>query len=197
MKKQLFKRLGFLGLLIVFLLIGALRIYAQEPAQDAKRFGFGFGFNIYRGMDSRFSGNGNIFLLTFKLSEDFDISLLREEFKMNGSGAPAGGGKIDVDVNCSVTGLRVMRRVTDYLHIGIDIGNASYSNGFADSSLIAGFLATVTALQSRDKLFLTKLDIDLGYRILNTDKKDVFNNPSSLVTDLDSFTIGMSFKILF
>ena len=197
MKKQWVKRIGFLSVLTLFTLFGALRIYAQEPAQDAKRFGFGFGFNIYRGMDSRFSGNGNIFLLTFKLSEDFDISLLREEFKMNGSGAPAGGGKIDVDVNCSVTGLRVMRRVTDYLHIGIDIGNASYSNGFADSSLIAGFLATVTALQSRDKLFLTKLDIDLGYRILNTDKKDVFNNPSSLVTDLDSFTIGMSFKILF
>jgi hypothetical protein len=197
MKKQLFKRLGFLGLLTFFLLIGALRIYAQEPGQDAKRFGFGFGFNIYRGMDSRFSGNGNIFLLTFKLSEDFDISLLREEFKMNGSGAPAGGGKIDVDVNCSVTGIRVMRRVANYLHIGIDIGNASYSNGFADSSLMAGFLATITTLQSQDKFFHTKLDIDLGYRLLNTDNKDVFNNPSSLVTNLDSFTIGMSFKVLF
>jgi len=197
MRRRPLKRIGLPILMMGFMLLGVLGAYAQEPAQESKRFGFGFGFNIYRNMDSRFSGNGNLFLLTFKLSEDFDISLLREEFKMNGSGVPSTGGKLDVDVHCAITGIRVMRRISNFLHIGIDLGNATYSNAIEDSSLMAGFIATMTAIQSQDKLFHTKLDFDIGYRILNTNKANVFNNPNSPVTDLDSFVLGMNFKVLF
>jgi hypothetical protein len=197
MKKRAFRVIGVSSLLLIFMLLGTLTASAQDSAQETKRFGFGFGFNLYKGMDSRFSGNGNLFLLTFKLSEDFDISLLREEIKMNGSGVPATGGRVEVDVDCNITGIRIMRRISNFLHIGIDIGNASYSNGIEDSSLMAGFLATITTIESRDKLFHSKLDIDLGYRILNTNNADVFNNPNNLVTNLDGFSIGMNFKVLF
>lgn len=197
MKKRDFRVIGVSSLLLIFMLLGTLKASAQDSAQETKRFGFGFGFNLYKGMDSRFSGNGNIFLLTFKLSEDFDVSLLREEVKMKGSGVPSTGGKVEVDVNCSITGLRITRRISNFLHIGIDIGNVSYSNGIEDSSLMAGLIATITTLESRDKLFHSKLDIDLGYRILNTDNANVFNNPNNLVTNLDSFSIGMNFKVLF
>jgi len=197
MKKRDFRVIGVSSLLLIFILLGTLKASAQDSAQETKRFGFGFGFNLYKGMDSRFSGNGNVFLLTFKLSEDFDVSLLREEVKMKGSGVPSTGGKVEVDVNCSIMGIRLMRRISNFLHIGIDIGNASYSNGIEDSSLMAGLIATITTLESRDKLFHSKLDIDLGYRILNTDNANVFNNPNNLVTNLDSFLIGMNFKVLF
>ena len=194
MKKPYVRLIGTAGVLILSIFFAAVPVRAQE---DLKRFGFGFGFNIYKPMDSRFSGNGNLFLLTFRLSEDFDVSLLREEFKLNGSGVPSTGGKIEVDVNAAITGLRITRRISNILRIGIDIGNVSYSNGITDSSLMAGLIATITTLESRDKLFNSRLDIDLGYRLLNTTNANVFNNPNNLVTDLDSFSIGVNFRILF
>jgi hypothetical protein len=194
MKKPYLRFIGTAGVLILLIFFAAVPARAQE---DLKRFGFGFGFNLYKPMDSRFSGNGNLFLLTFRLSEDFDVSLLREEFKLNGSGVSSTGGTIEVDVDAAVTGLRITRRISNILRIGIDLGNVTYSHGMTDSSLMAGLVATITTLESHDKLFNSRLDIDLGYRLLNTNNANVFNNPNNMVTDLDSFTIGLNFKILF
>jgi hypothetical protein len=193
MKKRSSRLIGLAGIMVFVLLAGAVTSYAQED----KRFGFGFGFNYYKGMDSRFTGNGNLFLLTFKLSDDFSVSILREQYKMGGSGVSTDGTKVEIDVDCAVTGLRLMRRISKMLDIGIDIGNASYSNGIEDSALMGGIIATITTIESRDKLFYSKLDIDLGYRIYNINHKDVFNNPKDPLTNLDSFLIGLNFKILF
>jgi hypothetical protein len=194
MNKHRLKVIGTVGILTLLILIGAVRANAED---DLKRFGFGFGFNFYRPMDSRFSGNGNLFLLTFRLSEVFDVSLLREEFRMNGSGVASTGGTVTANVDGAVTGLRITRRISNILHIGIDLGSVSYTRGIEDSSLMAGLVATITALESRDKLFNSRLDIDLGYRIFNLAHADVFNNPNNLVTGLDSFSLGMNFKIIF
>jgi opacity protein-like surface antigen len=197
MKTKSGKSVGRATLVVFILLLGSLSAYAQEEQIPEKRFGFGFGLNYYQAMDSRFNGNGNLFLLTFKLSDQFNISILREEFKMNASGMSSTGVKKDFDVDCTIVGLRLQRRISNFLSIGIDLGNAGYSNGFSDNALMAGIVATITALQTQETLFLTKLDIDLGYRILNTDNKDLFDNPNNLVRDFDSFIIGLNFKILF
>jgi hypothetical protein len=178
-------------------LLGSLPAFADDhPAQD-KRFGFGFGLNYYRGMDSRFNGNSNMFLLTFKVSKYFSVSILREEIRLGGSGMTEDGFTIDLDVDCTITGLRLQRSLSKLLSIGIDIGNASFSNAFVDNSLMAAIVATVTAFQTEEETFLTKLDIDLGYRLLNTDNADIFLNPDNPVKDFDSFTIGLNFKLLF
>jgi opacity protein-like surface antigen len=197
MKTKSGKFVGLTTVVVFILLLGSLPVSAQEEQIPEKRFGFGFGLNYYQGMDSRFNGNSNLFLLTFKLSDQFYISILREEMRMNGSGKSSKDIKKDLDVDCSIVGLRLQRRISKLLSIGIDLGNASYSNGFSDNAFMAGIVATVTAFQTDDQLFLTKLDIDLGYRILNTDNTDLFDNPNNLVKDFDSFTIGLNFKILF
>jgi len=193
MKKRSSRIIGLAGIMVFVLLAGAMTSYAQ----DNKRFGFGFGFNTLKGMDSRIAGNGNMFLLTFKLSEDFDVSLLREQIKIGGSGVSAAETKVEIDIDCAITGLRIMRRISKILGIGIDIGNASYSYGIQDSALMGGLIATITTIESRDTLFNSKLDIDLGYRIFNINHKDVFSNPKDQLTNLDSFLIGLNFKILF
>jgi opacity protein-like surface antigen len=197
MKTKSGKFVGLTTLVVFIVLLGSLPTYAQEEQIPEKRFGFGFGLNYYQAMDSRFNGNGNLFLLTFKLSDEFNISILREEFKMNGSGMSSTSVKKDLDVDCTIVGLRLQRRISNFLSIGIDLGNASYSNGFSDNALMAGIVATITVLQTHEELLLTKLDIDLSYRILNTDNKDLFDNPNNLVKDFDSFIIGLNFKVLF
>jgi opacity protein-like surface antigen len=170
---------------------------ASPPPEDNTRFGFGFGFNAYMASDSRFSGTGNMFLLSFRLTDDFVISLMREEFRLNGSGTTAAGAKKDVDVDCSITGIRLIRRVTKFLNVGLDLGSVNYSNGLNGNSIMGGFIASFTALESRDKLVNTKLDIDLGYRFINTENADVFENPSNIVKDLSSVILGLNFKMFF
>jgi hypothetical protein len=192
------RELVFLVVLAALIvLLGPLPSSADDSPAPEKRFGFGFGLNYYQGMDSRFNGNSNMFLLSFKLSEHFVVSILREEIRMNASGMTDEGLKADLDVDCSIVGLRLQRRISNLLSIGIDLGNASFSNALSDNALMAGIVATITALQTNDDLFQTKLDIDLGYRLLNTDNVDLFLNPDSPVRDLDSFTIGLNFKVLF
>ena len=170
---------------------------ATPAPEDNARFGFGFGFNTYMASDSRFSGTGTMFLLSFRLTDDFVISLMREEFRLNGSGTTAAGKKKDVDVDCSITGIRLIRRVTKVLNVGLDLGSVNYSNGLNGNSIMGGFIASFTALESRDKLFNTKLDIDLGYRFINARNADVFDNPSNIVKDLSSVILGLNFKLFF
>lgn len=170
---------------------------ASPPPEDNTRFGFGFGFNAYMASDSRFSGTGNMFLLSFRMADDFTISLMREEFRLNGSGTTKAGVKRDVDVDCSITGIRLMRRVTKVLNVGLDLGSVNYSNGMNGNSIMGGFIASFTALESRDKLVNSKLDIDLGYRFINTENADVFDNPSNIVKDLSSVILGLNFKVFF
>jgi hypothetical protein len=206
MKKRIFMVKIFSFLALGVLLLIPLNAHAQaqpqpptqpQPPADERRFGFGFGFNAYLPSDSRFSGQGNMFLLTFKLSEDFNISLLREEFKLNGSGNSTANVKKDVDMDCNLTGLRILRRISRVLNIGIEIGSAEYSNAMAGNTFLAGFIASFTVIQGRDKVFDTKLDIDLGYRMINTNNVDLFNNPTNLVKELSGFMLGLNFKVFF
>lgn len=184
-----------IGMVLAFAVPGSAQ--TSPPPEDNTRFGFGFGFNAYMASDSRFSGTGNMFLLSFRLNDDFVISLLREEFRLNGSGTTAAGAKKDVDVDCSITGLRLIRRVTKFLNVGLDLGSVNYSNGMNGNSIMGGFIASFTALESRDKLINTKLDIDMGYRFINTKNADVFEDPSNIVKDLSSFILGLNFKVFF
>jgi len=189
---------GLLFAIVIGLAVsGAYAQTAPPPQEDNTRFGFGFGFNAYMTSDSRFSGTGNMFLLCFRLTDDFYISLMREEFRLNGSGTTSTGARKDVDVDCSITGMRLVRRVTRVLNVGIDLGSVNYSNALNGNSIMGGFIASFTALESRDKLFNTKLDIDLGYRFINTQNADVFGNASNIVKDLSSVILGLNFKLFF
>ena len=193
MRKKHLRLLTVSSFLVLFMVFISVKAYADEQ----KRLGFGFGVNYYLGSDSRFTGNGNLFLLTFRLSDEFTVSFLREEFKLDGAGRSYDGIKRNVDVDCSITGMRILRRITNLLSIGIDIGNADFSNGISDDTIMGGVIVTFTTLESKGELFNSQLNMDLGYKILNINNTDVFDNPSKLVEDLSSFFIGLNLKILF
>ena len=193
MRKKHLRLLTVSSFLVLFMVFISVKAYADEQ----KRLGFGFGVNYYLGSDSRFTGNGNLFLLTFRLSDEFTVSFLREEFKLDGAGRSDKGIKKNVDVDCSITGMRILRRITNLLSIGIDIGNADFSNGISDDTIMGGVIVTFTTLESKGELFNSQLNMDLGYKILNINNTDTFDNPSKLVEDLSSFFIGLNLKILF
>lgn len=189
--------IALVGLLALGLTLAA-PVQAQETsATSLKKIGFGFGFNYHVGFDTRFTGAGNLFLLSFRLNEQFQIALMREEYGLTGSGQTAAMAPQSAEVNVSIVGLRLLRTVSEKLRIGLDIGNATLSSSVGQSSPTAAILVSLTTLKTTDPLFDAVLDIDLGYRFLNIRDANLFSNTAEMVKDLSGFFLGANFKILF